>query len=150
MTPHGPPKLAPEGIPPEAALYLDNAAEYLKETARAYGLKLSPYDQHHPDHSAWWHGLYGEYHERELCIQVVTDEDMAPDFTARLKGYLRVSWHDGETVYPPNDKTYWLLFEERRVNGMVALLDGVAGMTEVLRLACTFRMPHPTDPDAKA
>lgn len=52
MTAPGPPKLAPKGVPPGVALYLDDAAEYLKETARTYGFRLQPYDQFHPNHSA--------------------------------------------------------------------------------------------------
>lgn len=137
-----PPKRAPKEVPPEAALYLDNAAEYLTELVKEFGLELKPYDQYHPDHSAWLHGLYGTTRDRQFCIQVVTDEQMAPTFTALLKCYIR--------LYPKDGRSTWLRYGIRRVKGMADLMNAVADLTEAIRFACVWRMPHPTEPDPKA
>lgn len=142
MTPNGPPKRAPKDVPPEAARYLDNAAEYLSELVKEFKLELKAYDQYHPDHSAWLHGLYGESNDRQFCIQLITNEEMAPNSAGILKGYVR--------LYPPDGRNEWLLYETRRVGDMAALMTAAADVTERLRLVCVLRMPHPTDPDPKA
>lgn len=138
----GPSKPAPTGVPPEAARYLDRAAEELSELVKDSGFELKAYDQFHPDHSAWLHGLYGDCNDREICIQVLTDREMAPSFTAILRGYVK--------LYPPGDRNEWLLFETRRTVGLAGLLAGVTDLMDVLSLACLYRLPHPTDPDPKA
>jgi len=135
------PKRAPKEVPPEAARYLDEAAARLSELVDEHGLKLKPYDQYHPDHTAWTHGIYGESRSRDICIQVVTDEDMATTFTAVLKAYLR--------LYPSDGSNAWLLLGKRRVRDMVGLVTGVTDLTLALQLACVWRMPHPTEPDPK-
>lgn len=150
MTRIGPPKLAPKDVPPDAARYLENAAAYLSGLAEDFGLELKPYELHEPRHTSWFHGLYGETRDRQICIRVMTDEELAPAFTADLIGYVRLHAHPGQIVYPHDGFGDWLIFARRRINGMGALMTGVIDMTEALRLACTFRMPHPTDPDPKA
>lgn len=137
-----PPKRAPREVPPEAALYLDNAAEYLTELVKEFRLKLKPYDQYHPDHTAWFHSLYGTSRDREFCIQVVTDAEMAPTFTALLKCHICLYQKDGSNK--------WLLYRTRRVKGMTDLMNSAADLIGIIRLACVWRMPHPTEPDPKA
>lgn len=141
MTRLGPPKLAPPDVPPHAAHYLDNAAEYLTELVKAYGLTLKPYERRPSDRGVWHHGLYGTSRDREYCVQLVTDENMAPSFTALLNGYVR--------LYPSDGTAPWLLLERRQVNGMAALMTDAAAVADALRMACVWRMPHPTDPDPK-
>ncbi len=141
MTPIGPPKRAPKEVPPEPALYLDNAAEYLTELVKEYGLDLRPYDQHRPDQKVWLHGLYGTMRDRDFCIQVVTDAEMAPAFAGLLRCHLR--------LYPRDGSSKWLLYQSRRVKGMAELMLAAAELTEAAHLACVWRMPHPTDPDPK-
>ncbi|HTK60220.1 MAG TPA: hypothetical protein VL283_03380, partial [Candidatus Baltobacteraceae bacterium] len=114
----------------------------LSRLAEDEGLTLKPYEGHQPGRNWWIHGLYGDSRDRDLCIQVVADEGMAAIFTADLKGYVR--------LYPRDGSNAWLLLESRRVEDMAALLTGVAEMTDLLRLACVWRMAHPTDPDPKA
>jgi len=148
----GPPKRAPAGVPDAAAHYLDNAAVYLAEIAKERGLELKPYDQHRPDFTAWFHGLYGDVRDRQICIQVVTDAAMAPSFTATLRGYVRMyPAKEGQLLYAiDGESAHWLMFEKRRVSGMAGLVTGVRATLEALSFACHFRLPHPTDPDAKA
>lgn len=142
MTPLGPPKRAPKEVPPEAALYLDNAAEYLTELVKEFGLDLRPYDQYQPDQVSWQHGLYGEANEREFCVQLATDAQMAPTFVGILRGWVR--------LYPADRTNEWLLLEVRRVAGMAALVTVAADVTRALKLACVWRMPHKTDPAPNA
>ncbi|MEK7545829.1 MAG: hypothetical protein AAB554_02005 [Patescibacteria group bacterium] len=142
MTRAEPPKIAPKDVPPEAALYLDDAAGYLTELVKEYGLELKTYDLYRPEHSAWLHGLYGKCRDRQICIQVVTDAEMAPNRVALLKGYIR--------MYPGDGRNEWLLFETRRVRGMAGLMAGTADMADRLFLACVWRIPHPNSPDPKA
>lgn len=150
MTRIGPPKLAPKDVPPEAALYLDNAAEYLKAVAKKYRLALHPYEEHRPEHSSWFHGLYGEVADRQFCLRVMTDEELAPSFTADLIAYVRLYLPAGQIVFPDDGHGDWLIYARRRVIGMAALTTAATEMSESLRVACVLRMPHPTDPDPKA
>ena len=150
MTPIAPPTLAPKDVPLEAARYLDDAAAHLKALAKKKGLELKPYELHDPEHTSWFHGLYGESNEREICIRVMTDEELAPSLTADLIGYVRLHMRAGEHVFPENGFGDWIIFERRRVRGMSALVAGTSALTESLRLACVYRMPHPTSPDPKA
>src|SRR5689334_11599588 len=133
---------APVSVPVEAAYYLDKAAEELSRLAKDEGFTLLPYEGHEPGRTWWLHGLYGASHDRDICVQVVTDEHMARTFAADLKCYVR--------LYPRDGRNEWLLLETRRVEDMAALMSGVAEMTDLLRLACIWRLPHATDPDPKA
>lgn len=138
----GPPRIAPKDVPHAAALYLDNAAHYLGPFVKEHELNLKPYDQYQPDQTAWCHSMYGACRDREFCIQVVTDADLAPAFHADVRGYVR--------LYPKDHGNAWLPLGNRRVGGMHEMLAAADETIVVLRLACVLRMPHPTDPDPKA
>jgi hypothetical protein len=144
-------KPAPVSVPVEAAYFLDKAAEELSRLAQDEGLKLTPYESHEPNRLWWVHGVYGKSRDREICVQLVTTETLAPIFAADLKAYVRMHGKSGgEIIYPLRDNSSdWLLLEKRRVDGMTELVTGVAEMTDILRLACVWRLPHPTDPDPK-
>ena len=151
VTPIGPPKLAPKEVPPNAALYLDNAAEYLTTIAKDFGLDLQPYELYEPGHSSWFHGLYGETNDRQFYLRVMTDEDLAPAFKADLIGYVRLHARPGQLVYPREDGLGdWIVISRLRVKGMAELMTEATDMAQALRLACVYRMPNPTDPDPKA
>lgn len=141
MAPSNPPKRAPKDVPVEAAFYLDKAADELAALAKDEGLHLKPYEDHAPGRNWWVHGLYGKTREREICIQVVTDERMAATFAADLKAYL--------THCLPDGRCEWVLIETRRVEDMASLVTAAAELTDVLRRLCVWGMPHPTDPDPK-
>lgn len=97
------------------------------------------------------HGLYGVYHDHDICITVLTDVDMAAESAAIVSGFIRITWEkNAVAVYSPGDQGSWLLFEKRLVKGLAGLMSGVSALAETLRLACLFRMQHPTDPDSKA
>ena len=142
MTKTARPTTAPESVPVEAAYYLDRAAEELSAVAADEGFTLKPYESVRPGQACWHHGLYGTCRDRELCILVVADERMAAVFSAELKGYVRLYPHEGVDA--------WLLLETRRTDGMTELIAATAAVTDALRLACVWRMPHPTDPDPKS
>ena len=107
-----------------------------------YEGRPKPYDQYKPDQTAWCHSMYGACHDREFCIQVVTDADLAPAFHADVRGYVR--------LYPKDHRNAWQLLGNVRVNGMHAMLAAASETFAALRFACVLRMPHPTDPDPKA
>jgi hypothetical protein len=98
VTPPGPPRLAPPGVPHAVALYLDNGAAYLRDVAKSEGLELKPYENAAPDHAVWHHGLYGTLRDRQFCLQVVTDAAMAPAFDALLYAYVRHYPKDGRNA----------------------------------------------------
>lgn len=142
MSGPGPPRIAPPGVPHAVAHYLDNAAAYLRKFAKDADLELKPYEQYRDGLAQWHHALYGSCRDRAFCLQVVTDAASAPDFLADLRAYVR--------LYPIDGRNEWLLLERGPAQGMAALLKEAALMDRRLRLACAWRMPHPTDPDPKA
>src|SRR5690242_9463933 len=107
MTPIGPPKLAPKDVPPGAAGFLDDAAAHLKALAKSRDLELKPYELYSPEHSSWFHGLYGETNDRQICIRVMTDEELATSLTADLIGYVRLHLRAGELVFPKDGFGDW-------------------------------------------
>ena len=151
MAPSKPPKRAPKDVPVEAAFYLDKAADELSGLVKDEGLELTPYEAHEPYRLWWVHGMYGKSRDREICIQLVTTETLAPIFAAELKAYVRMHGKsEGEVIFPLCDNSGdWLLLEKRRIDGMTELVTGVIEMTDALRRACIWGMPHPTDPDPK-
>ena len=151
MTPLGPPKRAPEGIPPEAARYLDNAAVYLKPLVEKHGLDLKLYEQYDPEHSSWYHGMYAELNDRDAYLRVMTDEELAPTFTADVIAYVRLHARPGQIVYPKDDFLGdWIIIRRKRVNGMDEMVKTAQAFMRSIRLACFLRLPHPTTPDPKA
>ena len=142
MSAGGPFRRAPDGVPPEAAFYLDAVAERLGRLAEDLGLELKTYDQYDPKHAFWQHALYGTTRDRQFCIQVVASAETAPESIADLRAHIR--------LYPSDGRNAWLFFRQLRVQGMTRLVAATAHLTRAVRFTCAWRMPHPTDPDPKA
>ena len=150
MNPPAPPNRAPHGVPPEAARYLDDAAACLKPLVEKHGLDLQLYEQYEPGHSSWYHGMYVELNDREAYLRVMTDEDLAPTFTADVIAYVRLHQRPGLLVYPPDDWIGdWIIVRRQRVKGMEQMLKAAHACLRTIRLTCFLRMPHVTAPDPK-